>query len=385
MIPGNSRLHRSVLCGIAALVVITACVEVRYLAGQSGASLAFISADDGKVYAQAGPGHLVAVDGKTGSVLWDFRGENLSVLTMAAFRPDALFVAGEGSDSNSELIRLNLASGKADWRAPIPEPGGNASPVLCGEEVLVPDWSHGSVYAYSAATGRSDWNTRSLPLMYFFPPAVVDSSGFFLAVDKKEPESIQRLVAMSCGDGQPHRTLPVQIEGVSRTPVLRYKDSFILLDYDRWKGTSLKAIRMKDGTQLWSASVPDDDVGRFTPVIQDDLLVDGGLSLWVIDLKTGKIVFSNALPISSVPVAVANGLVFFSRGSQTLEARELPSGRLRWRVKLKGRISSNIVATDGRVYVKTGDYELAKLRLTGEIDSYIEIGKPGSSASGVLH
>ena len=372
MIPEGSRLRMSILCVIAALVVITACVEVRYLAGQSGASFAFISADDGKVYAQAGQGRFVAVDGKTGSVLWDFRSESLSVLTRAAFRPDALFVAGVGSDSNSELIRLNLASGKADWRAPIPEPGGNASPVLCGEEVLVPDWWHGSVYAYNAATGRSDWNTHSLPLMYFFPPAVVDSSGFFLAVDKKEPESIQRLVAMSCGDGQPHSALPVQADGGSRTPVLRWGKSLILSGYDRLIGTSLKAIRIQDGVQLWSASVPD-DICRFTPVIQDDLLVAGAESLWVIDLRTGKIVFSDALPMPSVIVAVASDLVFLSHGSRIVEARELPSGRLRWRAKLKGRISSNIVVTDGRVYVKIGDHELAKLRLTGEIDSYIEI------------
>ena len=383
MIPGSSRLHRSVLCGIAALVVITACVDVRYLAGQGGASFAFISANDGKVYAHAGPGRLVAVDGKSGSVLWDFRSENLSLFTTAAFGPDALFLAGLGSDSNSELIRLNLASGKADWRAPIAEPGGNASPVLCGEEVLVGDWWHGGVYAYSAATGRSDWNTHSLPFMFIFPPAVVDSTGFFLVFDKKEPESIQRLIAVCCGNGQPHSALPVQVDGASRTPVLRWGNSLILSGYDRLIGTSLKAIRIQDGVQLWSASVPD-DICRHTPVIQDDLFVAGAESLWVIDLRTGKTVFSDALPIPSVPVAVANDLVFFSRGSRTVEARELPSGRLRWRAKLKGRISSNIVVTDGRVYVKIGDHELAKLGLTGEIDSYIEIGKPGSSAHGLL-
>jgi outer membrane protein assembly factor BamB len=105
----------------------------------------------------------------------------------------------------------------------------------------------------------------------------------------------------------------------------------------------------------------------------------------VIDLRTGKTVFSAALPISSVPVAVANDLVFCSRGSRTVEARELLSGRLCWRAKLKGRISSNVVVTDGRVYVKIGDHELAKLRMTGEVDSYIDLEKPGSSASGVLH
>jgi outer membrane protein assembly factor BamB len=195
MVPESAKLRKSTLCGIAALVVITACVDVRYLAGQGGASFAFISADDGKVYAQVGPGRLEAVDGQTASVLWDFRSENLSVFTTAAFRPDALFVVGVGSDSNSELIRLNLASGKAHWRAPIPRPEGDSSPVLCGEEVLVPD----------------------------------------------------------------------------------------------------------------------------------------------------------TLPISSVPVAVASDLVFLSHGSRIVEARELPSGKPRWRVKLKGRINSNIVVTDRRV------------------------------------
>jgi outer membrane protein assembly factor BamB len=303
---------------------------------------------------------------------------------MAVFRPDALFVAATGSGSNSELIRLNLATGKVDWRVPTADLGGNASPVLCGEEVLVPDYWNRSVYAFSTATGRSDWKTDSLPLLFLFPPAVIDNSSLFLAAGKKAPAGSMQLITMSCGDGQPSRTLAAQIDGVSRTPVLRHADSVILSGYDRSKGTSLKSIRIKDGVQLWSASVPD-EIARFTPVIQDHLLVAGALSLWVIDLETGKILFRDALPVSSLPVAVANDLVFFSRGSHTVEARELPLGRLRWRARLKGSISSNIVVTDRHVYVKIGDHELARLRLTGEIDSYIEMGKPGTSASGVLH
>jgi len=338
-------------------------------------SLTFVEANAGKVYAQAGAGRFVAIDAETGSVLWNFQDENLRLFTKPAFASDGLFVAATGSNSNSELLRLNPATGRVDWRVPIEGLGGNASPVLCGGEVLVSDYWHRTVFAYNAATGKNDWRTESLPLLFLFPPAVSDDSAFFLAADKKEPQSKQELVPVSCSDGQPGKSLSVHIDGVSRTPVLFYGDSVILSGYDKSRGTSLQAIRKSDGVQLWSALIPD-EITRFTPSIQNNLLVAGALSLWVLNLDTGKTIFHEALPTASVPVAVTNGSVFFSRGDQIVEARDLPSGKVRWSAKLRGRISSNIVVTDGHVYVKTGEAQLAAVRLTGEVDKYLQIAGP---------
>jgi outer membrane protein assembly factor BamB len=366
---------------IVALVALCAvCRESRSSVSADDKSPAFVEANAGRVYAQAGPGHFLAFDAETGSVLWDFRDENLRQFTRAAFGSEGLFIAATGSNSNSELVRLNPANGKLDWRVPIEGLGGNGAPVLCGSEVLVSDYWHRTVSAYDVATGKNDWKTESLPLLFLFPPAVFDSNALFLVADKNEPETKQQLVSVSCKDGQLGKTLRVQIDGVSRTPVLLYQDTVVLSGYDRARGTSLKAISRTDGAQLWSALIPD-EIARFTPSIQSNFLVAGALSLWVLDLDTGKTVFHEALPTASVSVAVGNGLVFLSRGKQTVEAREIPSGKLRWSAKLRGRISSNIAVTDSHVYVKTSDAQLAVLRMTGEVDRYLQIARPGGPSA----
>jgi outer membrane protein assembly factor BamB len=380
MSPKWSNFCKSDRLIIVLVVLLAECLTGRPVVSENDNSLTFIDVTDGKLYTQVGIGNFVAVNAETGSVLWNFHDKNLRLFTKAVFRSDALFVAATSSNSISELIRLDLSTGKIDWRVPIEGLGGNASPVLCAGDVLEPDYWHKTVSAFNVSTGKKDWTTESQPLLFLFPPAVLDDRALFLVADKNAPESKQQIMSVSCGDGRPGKTLPIQIEGVSRTPVILYKDSAVLSGYDRVRGTSLVAVRMSDGTQLWSALVPD-EIARFTPTIQDNLLIAGAASLWVVNLDTGKVAMHEELPTPTVPVAAANGLVFSSRGSQTIEARELPSGKLRWSAKLSGRITSNIAVTDSHVYVKNGKAQLAVLRMTGEVDEYIRIAGPDGPAA----
>jgi len=366
---------------IVLVVLLAARLAERSVAFASDDSLTFVDVNAGRIYAQAGPGHFSAIDARTGSVLWNFQDEHLRLFTKATFGSDALFVAATGTNSTSELIRLDLATGKAEWRMPIGDLGGNASPVVCAGEVLEPDYWHKSVSAFNVSTGKKDWTTESQPFLFLYPPAVLDDRAWFLVADKNSPGSKQSLMAISCGDGRPVKSLPVQVEGVSRTPVLLYKESVVILSgFDKARGTSLAAMRISDGTKLWSVLIPD-EIARFTPTIQNNLLVAGATSLWLVDLDTGRVAFHEALPMPTVPVAAENGLAFFSSDDQTIGARELPSGKLWWSAKLKGRISSNIAVADNHVYVKTGEAQLAMLKMTGEVDGYFQIESPGSLAA----
>jgi outer membrane protein assembly factor BamB len=355
-----------------ALLVVN-YLSVRRLSAEATNPLSFVVGNAGRVYAQAGPGNLAAIDANGGSVLWNFHDENLRVFTKAAFSSSALYVAATKANSNSELIKLDIVTGKTDWRVPFVSLGGNASPVLCGAEVLLPDYWRRTVSAFNAKTGGNDWKTDSLPFLFLFPPAILDDNALFLVADRVDPENKQQLVSVSCVDGHLGKALPVRVDGVSRTPVLLYKESVILSGYERGQGTSFHAVRASNGETLWSKSIPD-EVTRFTPIIEDNLLVSGAASLWFIDLEHGKVAFRESLPKPSVPVAVADGLVFFSRGDRIVEARELPTGKLRWRMKLEGKISSNIAVAGKHIYVKTGADRLAELSMAGEVDRYVQIG-----------
>jgi outer membrane protein assembly factor BamB len=363
-------------------VLLTMCWTGESKDSENNNALTFVDAIDGKVFTQTGVGRFSAFDAETGSVLWSFHDDNLRLFTRAAFRSEALFVAATTSNSNSELIRFDLTTGKTDWRAPIVGLGGNASPVLCGGEVLVADYWHKTVSAFNVVTGKNDWKTDPLPLLFLFPPGVLDSAALFVVGDKRDHETKQQLVSVSCENGQLGKTLPVRVDGVSRTPVLLYKDTVILSGYDRKHGTSLQEIRKSDGTILWSLMIPD-EIARFTPTIQGNLLIAGAGSLWVVDLDAGRVALQEALPMPTVPVDAANELAFFSRGRQTVEARELQSGKLRWSAKLRGKISSNIAVSGSHVYLKIGNDHLVGVRMTGEVDRYLQIA--GAGGSPALH
>src|SRR5260221_13860008 len=119
MSPKCSLLYKSSRPIMVLVVLVAGCLTGSSVASEKDNSLTFVDANAGKVYTQGGPGRYMAIDAATGSVLWSFWDPNLHLFTKAVFRSDALFVAATGSTSKSELIRLDLATGKADWRTPI--------------------------------------------------------------------------------------------------------------------------------------------------------------------------------------------------------------------------------------------------------------------------
>ncbi len=375
---------RALLAGslVALLAVLT-------LADHHPSALTFVEVNGDNLYAQGGSGNFAALDTQSGSRRWVFEDSHLRLFTKAVFGSGSVFVAATSADlSKSQLIRVNANTGKEDWRVPLEGLGGNAAPVLCDGEVLAADYWRRTVSAFNVVTGKNDWTTEALPHRFLFPPAILGRNAIFVVADREKPEEKQELMSISCQDGQVTKAMQVQLGGgVSRTPVLLYKDSAILSAYDRSKGTSLKALKMEDGTQLWSAQIPD-EIMRFSPALQNNLLVASGSSVWILNLDTGKTVFRETLPIASVPVATGNGLVFLSRGTHTVEARELPSGKLRWKTTLKDTISSNFVVARNRAYVKTGTNQIAVLTMAGEVDGYLRIsdspGQAGSSKSSAL-
>lgn len=361
----------------ASLTVLLAVCSMSYAQDSTNANvLTFLEIGEGKLFTQTGEGRFSAIDPGTGSILWSFHDADLGYFTRAVVSSGALFVAATSSSkTSSELIRLDVATGRINWRELFDGLGGNASPVVCGSDVLVGDYWHRTVSAFNIVTGKSDWKTESQPFLFLFPPAVLDGDALFLAANKEEPESKQQLVTVSCGGGILGKSVSVRIGGASRTPVLLYRDTVVISGYEKARGTSLKSLRRTDGVQLWSALIPD-ELTRFTPSIQGNFLIAGALSLWIVDLDTGSVILHEPRTTGSGPVGVKNGLVFsLSRENRTVEARELPSGKLRWSTKLKGKISSNIVATDSRVFVKVGDDQLAVLTMGGEIEKYLQIAR----------
>src|SRR5579859_3452816 len=154
MSANNPCFLRSGRLIIIVIIILAECLTGRSMASENEDSLTFIDVNAGKVYAQVGTGHFAAIDTETGLVVWSFQDKHLQLFTKAVFSSDAVFVAATRTNSTSELIRLDLATGKVIWRMPVEGLGGNASPVLCADEVLEPDYWHKTVSAFNALTGK---------------------------------------------------------------------------------------------------------------------------------------------------------------------------------------------------------------------------------------
>ncbi len=105
------------------------------------------------------PGHLFALDGETGRVVWraDLAGPSD---TAPAVAHDLVFVHDDGGT----LAAFDLATGEARWRAAC---GANfdAAPLVCGGLVISPTRG-GSVFCHDARTGEARWQAvaTSAPL-----------------------------------------------------------------------------------------------------------------------------------------------------------------------------------------------------------------------------
>lgn len=265
---------------------------------------------DGRLYLPTFAGLLVALDPRTGRVLWRYDSGRCAwaspavasglVLQTFLLRPPA---CRPDVDVHGVLAAFDVATGKLRWRVELP--ATESSPLVAGGLVWIGDWS-GAVSAFSVLTGRRRWTFAA--------------------------------------DG-PVKSSPALAGG--RLYAATYAGSLYALD--PWTGA-----------ELWRASVqrrlgPD---GRFyaTPAVAHGRVYIGATDgkVYAYAARTGALLwsFSTGGYVYAAP-AVWGSLVLVGSYSGRFYALDAATGAVRWSFAAHGRISGGASVVGGVVYVST--------------------------------
>lgn len=266
-----------------------------------------IAAENGRIYAATGYGTLVALDAKSGKVLWE-KTFGVPFRTSPTVSQDKVFaVTAEG-----RLLCVNGADGTEIWsyralaeRATLLS---NVSPAVEGDMVVV-SYSSGEVIAIKIATGQLAWT-----------------------------ESLTRSRSTSSFNALSDAARPVIDNG---------------LVFAIGHGGRMIATSLKSGERIWSLTIP----GAQPPWVAGEsvFVVDVSGQLIAITRKDGKIQWTTKLPGAktwSGPV-LASGKLWLVSSTGKLVGVEAATGKLSQTQEVGSPLYIAPVIAGGRMYLLT--------------------------------
>lgn len=298
-----------------------------------------VDAATGNVYALGVGGTLLALDGKTGKVVWERSlGEDFGLLTTHGGRTvsplidgdlvitsGVMFVWGQHGQGRHRFVGFDKRTGETVW---VSAPGGRpydttyAAPIIAdvgGTRLLIQGGSDGQVYALKPQTGEPVWKYE-ISKRGINTGVVVKGTTAYLTHSEENLASsemgmLTAVDATAKGDIKPEQVKWTVLgwQGGFSSPVL---DGERLYQVDN--GANLAAFDANTGKQLWLQNLG--TIQKASPVLADGKLYVGtenGKFFIIEPSATGaKILDSDQLGTEQQPeaiiasVAVAHGRVF---------------------------------------------------------------------------
>lgn len=313
---------------------------------------------DGRVYAAAVKGGVVALDLQTGKQVWQ---RPLDVrLSSGPGVGDGLVVVG---GLEGEVIALDAATGEEKWRAKV----GNeviAAPAVGQGHVFVRS-NDGRVTAFDAASGERRWFwNHDMPLLTVRGNSspVPGPGVVFIGNDDGTVDML------AADDGRPLWEVPVaEPEGRSELDRMADVDGTPVLDGSVLYATSYKtrtmAIDAPNGRPLWAAG----HGGAGRPALAPDrvIVTEPGGAVFALDLQTGSALWQQpALARRNVTGAAVSGdYAVVADFDGYVHWLRLDNGEFAARMRAgRDAVRAAPVAADGLVLVQNVDGRLTAYR-----------------------
>ena len=281
-------------------------------------------------------GGMYALNKRTGSVLWTYRGTNSVTGAPVVAGDKVFFTQGDGT-----ITCLRVSDGSLVWET-VPHEGENAmidSGLTAGNGMLFFARSDYKLYAVSQNDGHVLWTYSGSSQGLRTAPAYSDGlvflgeyDGIFSIIDAKTGK---RLNGGGAG-------------GAINTPVVSNGNVY----FSSWDG-SVNAVKIKGTEPLWNTKIG--DPVTTSPVAGEGMLVVGtGRGIVAgLDAKNGSILWrfnTEGGAVEADPV-ISGGIVFAASGSGEVFAVDAATGRTRFTYKAEnGGISAGILVSDGVLY-----------------------------------
>lgn len=325
-------------------------------------------AEDGTIYAAAGPDSLYALAPSDGSVQWVFTPDSFEVRTDQPIvgSDGTVYIGGENQDGEGRLYAVN-ATGNQKWVASAPGLRAVGTPAIAADGTIYAGFASNSVSrssevrALDPATGETLW-TVDIPTAGS-SPTIADDGTVYVASD----DSLHAI------DPVTESATVIERVGTNLSSPALGADGTIYVTSEN----DVFAINPTTGERVWSAST--DEFGASAPVVGPDgtvyvgtggEVVDNeflfaaavyafdpadGTRLWRHEDGLGGVVFRPAVGADGTIYATVDG-----GGRFRLFALDPADGSTRWETFLDPeRPAPPTLAADGTVYLGTTEGVLA--------------------------
>jgi outer membrane protein assembly factor BamB len=310
---------------------------------------------DGMVFPGSFENHQMALDAKTGAVLWDTLTKGPMIFDGAY--SDGRFFRG-GTDDNT-MYCFNATNGQILWTY---TPTGNTDgyfttgPAI-GYGMVYEMNKDGYLYAINMETGNLVWRYKGPDETLLWPgmPAVADGKVYVTAGEEAEyggQVGTSEFACLNAYTGEPIWKLPIEALAPRESAIVAYGNLYIIPGTVTTSVDSISGNEYSRINQVWaigSSSIPVSSwpMWRADPTHSSTALVGPSNLTLAWNFTTSGSVISSP--------SVANGIVYVGSQDKNIYAIGAYSGNLIWKFTTQDAIESSPAIANGKVYTGGDD------------------------------
>ncbi len=318
-----------------------------YVSG-SGSDGSGIQYGDGKVYPGTFESHQMALDAKTGAVVWNTNTKAAMIFSGTYY--DGKFFRGGAHDNT--FYAFDADTGKIIWTyQPGTEDGYFCTGVAGAYGMVYSLNRDGNLYALDANTGAVVWKyTGPGPLMFPGNPTIADGKIYATTGQAQNYGDINSTSEFACLDaytGQVIWKLPIEALAPRESVAIAYGNLYMI------PGDVTKAVDTISGAeystvnQVWALGTTAWPMFRHDPA-HTAAGQSGPTNL------TLRWSFTTGGAVVSSP-SIADGIAYFGSQDKNIYAVNARDGSLIWKFTTLERIESSPAVVSGRVYTGADD------------------------------
>ncbi len=319
-----------------------------YVSG-SGSDGSGIQYGDGKVFPGSFESHQVALDAKTGAVVWDTN-TKAAMLFSGAYSGGKFF---RGGAHDNTFYAFDSASGKILWTfSPGTSDGYFCTGVATAYGMVYSLNRDGNLYALDENSGKVIWKYSGPgPLMFPGNPTIADGKIFATtgqaAAYGEVNNTASEFACLDAYTGQVIWKLPIEAFAPRESVAIAYGRLYMIPGDVTTAVDTISGAEYSTANQIWAIGTSAWPMFRHDPA-HTAVGQSGPSNL------TLRWSFATGGSVVSSP-SISEGIAYFGSQDKNIYAVDARDGNLIWKFATKERIESSPAVVNGKVYTGTED------------------------------
>jgi outer membrane protein assembly factor BamB len=319
--------------------------------GRVGSGIAY---GGGKVFPGSFQDLQMAIDAKTGKVLWTTPTKTAMIFTGSYYQ--GVFLRG-GTDDNT-MYCFNATNGDIIWTYVANSNGYFTSGTAAAYGIVYSPNKDGNIYAINIATGQLAWKYKG-PGTMLFPgmPTVADGKVYVTSGQNAtfgQEVGASEFVCLNAYTGEPLWKLPIEAYAPRESVAVAYGKLYIIPGDVTTAVDAISGSEYNTEGQVWCFGGGTSPVtGGSWPMFRNDAVRDsigtGGPSNLTMVWK-----YTTNGAVMSSP-SIENGILYVGSQDKSIYAIDAWSGALVWSYPTGGMIESSAAVANGKVYIGSDD------------------------------